>query len=64
LRFLNRNDRVFAETDIKIRMWYLEYENTLDTGVDGKTYFERTKLLVWAQDSSSRHRDYHDLSTQ
>ncbi|WP_176699743.1 hypothetical protein [Neobacillus massiliamazoniensis] len=32
--------------------------------VDGKIYFERTKLLVWAQDSSSRHRDYHDLSAQ
>jgi hypothetical protein len=32
--------------------------------VDGKIYFERSKLLVWAQDSSSRHRDFHDLSTQ
>ncbi|MDM5329232.1 hypothetical protein [Neobacillus sp. CF12] len=26
--------------------------------IDGKRYFERTKLLVWAQESSSLHKEY------
>jgi hypothetical protein len=32
--------------------------------VDGKLYFEKTKLLSWAQDSAAHHRIYRDGTVQ
>jgi hypothetical protein len=32
--------------------------------IDGKLYFEKTKLLFWAQDSTTHHRIYKDGTMQ